>query len=136
MKYTQLTDLSSAQFKRYTGVSPDTFSLMCDVLQQREVSKKKSGRPSKLCLEDQILMALTYWREYRTQFHIGVDFGVSDGTACKIINHVEDHLIRSGHFRLSKRIPDQAGVEVDWDVVVVDATETPIERPKKTAPSL
>ncbi|MEY2862706.1 MAG: hypothetical protein RLY58_413 [Pseudomonadota bacterium] len=67
-------------------------------------------------------MALTYWREYRTQFHIGVDFGVSDGTACKIINHVEDHLIRSGHFRLSKRIPDQAGVEVDWGVVVVDAT--------------
>ena len=81
-------------------------------------------------------MALTYWREYRTQFHIGVDFGVSDGTACKIINHVEDHLIHSGHFKISKRIPDQAGVDVDWGVVVVDATETPIARPKKTASSL
>ncbi|MBF7694254.1 transposase family protein [Acinetobacter pollinis] len=28
------------------------------------------GRPPKLCLEDQVLLCLSYWREYRTLFHV------------------------------------------------------------------
>jgi hypothetical protein len=30
-------------------------------------------------------MTLQYWREYRTQFHIALDFGVSEATVCRTI---------------------------------------------------
>ena len=85
MKYAQLCSLREEGFKRYTGVSRSSFALMVEVMQARERAKKKSGRPSALCLEDQILMTLNYWREYRTQFHLGVEYGISDGTVSKII---------------------------------------------------
>ncbi|WP_217652003.1 helix-turn-helix domain-containing protein, partial [Hydrococcus rivularis] len=44
---------------------------MVKVLEAEKVLQKKTGRPSKLSAEDQILMTLEYWREYRTYFHIG-----------------------------------------------------------------
>jgi hypothetical protein len=43
---------------------------MLAAMQQHEAQKTKSGRPSALSLEEQILLALTYWREYRTLYHI------------------------------------------------------------------
>ncbi|MBW4549958.1 MAG: transposase family protein [Aphanocapsa sp. GSE-SYN-MK-11-07L] len=48
-------------------------------------------------------MTLQYWREYRTQFHIGLDFGVSESTVCRTIEKVETLLVRSGQFRLPGR---------------------------------
>ena len=53
-------------FKRYTGIHKTTFHEMLNALQQHEAHKTKSGRPSALSLEEQILLALTYWHEYRT----------------------------------------------------------------------
>jgi Helix-turn-helix of DDE superfamily endonuclease len=38
----------------------------------------------KLCLEDQALVCLNYWREYRTYFHIASDWEVSEATICRI----------------------------------------------------
>ncbi|WP_197710996.1 helix-turn-helix domain-containing protein, partial [Acinetobacter baumannii] len=36
------------------------------------------GRPPKLSIEDQILLGLSYWREYRTLFHVATSYGVSE----------------------------------------------------------
>ena len=44
--------------------------------------------------------------------------------------HIEDTLIRSGKFNLPKQLPNRD--EVDWEVVVIDATEILVQRPKKT----
>ncbi len=63
MKYIESKKLSETQFKRYTGISWSTFYVMVEQL-QRQVSAK--GRASKLSLEDQVLLCLSYWREYRT----------------------------------------------------------------------
>jgi hypothetical protein len=52
------------------GVQRDTFEAMVEVLQKQAKLKKSSGAP-KLSLSDQVLVALQYWREYRTYFHIG-----------------------------------------------------------------
>jgi hypothetical protein len=41
---------------------------------------------------------------------------------------VEDRLIRSNLFNLPKDLPEGEGI--DWNVVIVDATEIPIQRPK------
>lgn len=89
------------------------------------------GRPPKLSVADQLLMSLGYWREYRTLFHLAVDYGMSEPSASRIIRAVEDQLIQSGLFALPKTLPHRKGK--DWDVVVVDATEVEIERPQKTA---
>jgi len=128
----KLLKQSDAGFKRYTGIHKTTFYEMLDALQQHEAQKTKSGRPSALGLESQILLALTYWREYRTLYHISMDFGIHESSASRIIRKVEDILIDSGKFELPKKLPSRVDDDVNWSVVIVDATETPIERPKKT----
>lgn len=62
----KLLKQSDAGFKRYTGIHKATFYDMFEAMQEHEASKTKSGRPSVLSLKEQILLALTYWREYRT----------------------------------------------------------------------
>ncbi len=80
-------------------------------------------------------MSLMYWREYRTQFHIAHTYGVSEATVCRTLVKIENVLIQSGQFHLPGKNallhPDN-----DPDVVVLDATECAVERPKKTAPAL
>ena len=131
MKYLDSKKLSDSQFKRYTGISRSTFSLMVEQMQMQIPSK---GRPPKLCLEDQVLLCLNYWREYRTLFHVAASYGVSEPTASRIVRQVEDRLIQSGLFNLPKDIPKGEGI--DWNVVIVDATENAIQRPKKTEEKL
>ena len=92
------------------------------------------GRPAKLCIEDQVLLCLSYWREYRTLFHVATSYGVSEPTASRIVRHVEDCLIQSKLFNLPKNLPESEGI--DWNVVILDATEIPIQRPKKTEEKL
>jgi hypothetical protein len=69
-----------------------------------------------------------YWREYRTEFHIRLTYGVSEATVCRTIKKVEYVLVRSGEFRLPGKKALQPS---DTLVVLMDATEQPIERPKK-----
>ena len=124
--------LNPSTFKRACGVSRQTFLAMVEVLQPDLERRGKRGGQNQLSVEDQLLMALQYWREYRTQFHIGLDFGVSESTVCRVLEKVETLLVKSGRFRLpGKRQlqqPDATG-----DAVIVDVTEVPIERPKKNS---
>ena len=129
MRYEAVKDLSPAAFKRLTGVKPKVFAEMVGVFHEAQAQKKKAGRSSKLSLEDKLLLTLSYWREYRTQFHIAANYGVHESTANRIITRVEDLLIGSGRFSLPKR---REVIETEWTVVLVDVTETPIERPKKS----
>ena len=128
----KLLEQNDAGFKRYTGIHKTTFYEMKDVLQQHEAQKTKSGRPSALSLEAQILLALTYWREYRTLYHISTDFGIHESSASRIIRRIEDILIDSGRFELPKKLPSRVDEDINWSVVIVDAAKTPIERPTKT----
>lgn len=131
MKYIDSKKLSEIQFKRYTGISWSTFDLMVEQLKMHVPTK---GRPTKLSIEDQILLCLSYWREYRTLFHVATSYGVSEPTASRVVRHVEDCLIKSNLFNLPKHLPNGEGI--DWNVVIVDATEIPIQRPKKTEEKL
>jgi len=117
------------EFKRRTGVSSKTFELMLETIKE---GMRDFGRPPKLSRRDQLLMTLMYWREYRTQFHIAQDYGISEATVCRTIRKVEDALMESGKFRLpGKKALQQSETEIT--VVLVDATEQPIERPKKNS---
>ena len=131
MTYEKLKALSAEAFKRYSGVKRETFAAMLELLQETERNKKKPGRSPTLCLEEQLMLTLSYWREYRTQFHIAASYGIHESTANRIITKVENVLVSSGRFALPKRQAAQAA-EHDLVVVVIDSTETPIEKPKKS----
>jgi hypothetical protein len=100
------------------------------MLQVVETGLRDFGRPTKLSRADQLLMTLMYWREYRTEFHIGLTYGVSESTVCRTIKKVENALIRLKQFHLPGKKALQPSDTV-IEIVLVDATEQPIERPKK-----
>lgn len=132
MRYEQTKSLHDAEFKRLCGVKRTTFEAMRAVLSAAEAAKTKPGRPCKLSLEDQLLMTLLFWREYRTLFHLAATMGVSEGTASRQVRWVEDTLVNSGQFALPQRT-ERFGDEgaASPRVVVIDVTETPVERPQK-----
>lgn len=126
MRYETVKNLTAEDFKRSTGVRRETFEKMLAVLHPLRVF----GRPCNLSHADQLLMTLMYWREYRTEFHIGLAYGVSEATVCRTIQKVENAFLRSGQFRLPGKKALQAS-DTLIRVVLIDATEQPIERPKK-----
>ena len=81
MKYEQVKHLKPAEFKRFWGVTYETFEKMVEIVTLHEGQKKKTGRAGKVNLEDQVLMTLEYWREYRIPNHIGQSWGVTESTA-------------------------------------------------------
>jgi hypothetical protein len=133
MHYENIKDSSPSDFKRLTGVRNETFELMVQTLREHI---RDFGRPPKNTLEDRLLMALMYWREYRTQFHIAQSYGVTESTVSRTVRKVEDALIRSKQFHLpgQKALRPNRSSEssVDLQIIVVDATECPVERPKQT----
>ena len=131
MKIDVVKDLNDKEFYRLTGVQKNTFFKMVEILEKADVVKRElGGRPSKLSIPDQILATLEYLREYRTYFHIGVAYGLSESAAYKTIKWVEDTLISDGTFSLPGR-KELLKSDVDYEVVLIDATESPIQRPKK-----
>ncbi|MBX2901875.1 MAG: transposase family protein [Cyclobacteriaceae bacterium] len=128
MKWEEAKNLSWEGFQRATGVKPPTFEIMLEIIEAAKL--QHFGRPYNQSSEEMLLMTLMYWREYRTLYHIGLDYGVSESTVCRRIKWVENCLIQSGQFSLEGR----KRLTINYNplqAVVVDATETPIERPKK-----
>jgi Helix-turn-helix of DDE superfamily endonuclease len=132
MTYEQLKHSKPSAFKRRSGVHPETFEQMVEILRPHLDRRGKRGGQAKLSVEDQLLVVLEYWREYRTYFHIGSSWGLSESAVCRLVQKVEHLLLDSGQFRLpgKKQLYQKAD---DWDVVTVDVTERPIERPKKNS---
>ena len=127
MRYEDIKTWKDTDFKRLTGVRAITFKKMLTVL---EKELPNFGRPPKLRRADQLLNTLMYWREYRTQFHIAGSYGISEATVCRTINKVEDAFMRSGEFHLPGKKALQPS-DTLIEVVLVDVSEQPIERPKK-----
>ena len=105
---------------------------MAEVVRPHLSRKGKRGGQNRLSSEDQLLIALEYWREYRTYFHIAHSWGIHESTACRIVHKVETLLIKSGKWRLSGK-KKLLGESVEWAAVIVDVGEVPIERPKKNS---
>ena len=132
MSYEQIKDLRPALFKRYCGVKPETFQRMVEVVSDHlSQMRVKTGRPPKLSVEDQVLMALEYWREYRTFFHIARSWGIHESSVWRTIRRVEDILTKSKAFTLPGKKKLQLS-DHESEFIVVDVAETPIERPKKS----
>lgn len=124
--------MNRTRFKRRTGIYPETFVAMETVLVEREGTKKKSGRPAAPSPAEQLLLTLKFWREYRTFAHLGDDWGVHETTVQRTVERVEATLIASNQFRLpGKKVLKEA--QTVFEIIAVDAAETPCERPKKSS---
>lgn len=126
MRYTDLTRLHEATFKRIVGIPRSLFQSLVAVLEVAERCKLKSGCPTKLSTADQLLLTLNYWREYRTYAHLGMDYGIHESTAQRTVKRIEARLAASDYLALTHTALQERPV-----AVIVDASETPIERPKK-----
>jgi len=133
MQWENIKHYKASSFQRLVGVQPATFQAMVKEVKnkiKKKPKKKKRGRPFRFSVEDQILMTLMYWREYRTMFHIGGDYGISESAVCRTIHRVENILSKSKKFQLPGK-KELEKTKWSYEVYVVDATESPIERPKK-----
>jgi len=131
MKYERIKKLKEEKFRRLTVIRKRTFEKIYEILKEAdEVKRAKGGRKNKLSMEDMILMTLEYWRENRTYFHTAQSYGLSESSAYKNIKWIENVLIKSKVFSL----PGKKELQKDksnTELILIDATETPIERPKK-----
>ena len=128
MRYEKAKKLKDTAFKRLCGVKRETFLEMCEIVQAVE-NQKTSGRTGNLSVENQVLLTLTFWREYRTMFHLGQDWGLHESNVSRLVRRIEDILLKSGKFSLpgKRRLLEETGLTY----TIVDVTELSIERPKK-----
>ena len=130
-RYENLKRIKDEQFRRLTGVKRHTFNRMLEILQEAFQRKMAlGGRRPQLSIADMLLLTLEYIREYRTYFHISQSYGVSESSAYRTSRWVEDTLIKHPDFALPGRKALQKN-DMQYEVILIDATETPIERPKK-----
>src|SRR3990167_11340585 len=130
--YEKLSKLKDELFRRKTGIKRKTFERMIGILKEAELEKKKQGgKPNNLSMEERLLMWLEYVREYRTYFHTGASWGISESACFRNCVWIEDILIEAKEFSLPKRTAPLKS-ENEIEVVVVDATESPMNDPKKT----
>jgi hypothetical protein len=131
LKFEQIKDAKPEDFRRLNGVKRTTFERMVEILSAAEHELKNlGGKPNKLSIEDRLLMTLEYLREYRTYFHISRSYGISESACYRNIRWVENTLIKDGTFSLPGR-KELLKSDTAYEVILVDATESPIQRPKK-----
>ncbi len=100
-KYEKAQGLSDEQYRRLCGFTKRTMAEMVDILREAYAAKhKRRGRHSKLKVEDMLMMACKYWREYVTYLSLSQEYGVAESTAHDIVVWVENVLIKSGKFGL------------------------------------
>ena len=138
MRWQVVKKLNPKLFKRLVGVNRDTFEKMVSEAkrikseQPQKTVGKKRGPKEGINWYDKTLMMLMYFREYRTFAHVGAAYNISEAQCWRIVTTMERWLIKSELFHLpgKKKLTES---NMDWEVVLVDVSEHPIERPKKNS---
>ena len=90
MKYEKIKEYKDEKFRRITGLKERTYEKCVEILRVRYKeehikNKRKSGRKSKLTIEDKLLETLKYLREYRTYAHIAANYGVHESQIVRYV---------------------------------------------------
>ena len=127
----RIAALAENDYQEIFGIQKETFDKNMEILEEEYAKKHENGgRPPALTVLDQLMITLSYLREYRAMKHIAFDYGVGKTQICNAIHWVEDTLVKSGKFSLpSKRIFERYNDEIE--TIVVDVEEQEIERPKR-----
>lgn len=141
MRWKTARTYEGAQFKRLVGVERETFDIMVSELKRlkpaskHKIPGKKRGPKPKLTAADQVLMLLMYYREYRTFFHLGSDYDISEAQCWRLVTQTEKLLLKSSFFHLPGK-KSLVAEDTQWEVILVDVAESAIERPKKNNVSI
>jgi len=101
MNWKYVKNISNTQFRRLVGVKRSTFEIMVTGLKPIwKLKQIRGGPPTKLSLENSLLLALSYYREYASMAKTGSYFKVSESTAFRTILWIENKLIKFKHFHL------------------------------------
>ncbi len=94
MNYEDVRNLKDGDFKRLCGVTKKTFAAMCQVVFKHKQLNSR-GRKSNLSIENQVLLTLSFWRQYRTLFHLGRDWNLHESNVSRLVRRTEDICNRS-----------------------------------------
>ena len=129
----RLSRLETSSYQNLFGVKKEVFDLMRESLEAAfKDLHKAGGKPPKLSVLDKLIITLDYYKNYRPFDRIAFDYGVVKSAICKSVSWVEGVLIKDKRFQLPSK---KALRETDFDVILVDCTESPIQRPKKNSES-
>ncbi len=127
----RLSALKETQYKGLFGVTKKVFDSMLEVLSVEYAKQHlRGGKPPKLSIVDRLVITLDYYKDYRPYDRIGYDYGVQGAAIYKVIRWVEDTLIKEERFHLPAKKELR---EAEFEVILVDCTESPIQRPKKNS---
>ena len=123
-----------ALFQLLTGVTKELFMKMLAILTEayKQIHEIKGGNPNGTPIGLKLVIALEYWREYRTMRHMAFDYGIPLSTLCDCITWVEDVLSKSNEFKimeLKEKFKQRETEGTPIKVVLIDVEEQPIERP-------
>ena len=77
------------------------------------------------------MLALEYWREGCSFFHLAISWGLHASSVCCIIRRVKDVLTESKAFTLpGEKKVQPSGHQIEF--VVAEVAETPTGRPRKS----
>jgi len=125
--------LESSSYQNLFGVKKEVFDLMFSVLESAfGILHKNGGKPPKLSVLDKLIITLDYYKSYRPFDRIAFDYGVSKSAICKSIAWAESVLIKDKRFQLPSKKELR---ETEFEVILVDCTESPIQRPQKNRKS-
>ena len=128
----RIKKLKEENYQKIFGIKKNTFDKMLKLLNEAyRIEHLRGGHPPKLSVLDRLVIMLSYYRNYRTMENIAFEYGVSKSTICECVKWVENILIKSEEFSLPKKRELVRDTEIE--VVLVDATECEIERPKKNS---
>lgn len=130
LRYSKIKN-NPTTFQRLFGINPPQFEEILHRVEpkwQKKVigSYKRQGREYKLDVAEMLLMTLLYYRSYITQEFVGYMFGIDDSNVCRIIQKLEPILASVMAIPRCKNLSKK-----EVEDLIVDATEQPIERPKK-----
>jgi len=130
IRYTKIRK-NPKTFQRLFGINVAQFDIILKKVAPQWQSNvisgyKRLGRDYKLDLSDMVLMLLLYDRSYVTQIFVGYLFGIDDSRVCRIIQRLEPILASVMAIQKCKKLSKE-----DVESLLIDATEHPIERPKR-----
>ena len=122
--------LKKKYLRRITGVKQEKFKKCVSRLKSAwgAVQRRKcvAGRPYGIGdLREHLLLLLMYYRTYTTHLFLGQIFKVDEATICRAIKRIAPLAER-----VLKIKPERLLSENDLQLLIVDATEQRIERPK------
>lgn len=110
----------------------ETFFKFLEYLQIKYDECHKKGGKKGLSVICKLVLAVTYWREYRPMRQMSLDYDVPKSTVCDSIKWVEINLEKWEKIKLEDiktEIQKAKSLGIEFEEIIGDVEEQPIEKP-------